>query len=100
MKITLNIFTVTKKTSFSDVVLLLNSIETASMAFNRIKARREFIVGCLNACGFDYRCNFASKFSKVCNISSDNKIYRLPYSCSYGQWGSRHCFDVDISKFK
>lgn len=99
MDITLNLFSVTKKTSFADVILLLNSIEVASRSFYRIKARRAFIQGCLSACGFEYSSNFASRFSRVYNISSDNNIYRLPYSCSYGRWGSRYCFDVDISGF-
>ena len=99
MAFSLNLFTVTKKTSFAEVVCLLNSIEVASRSFYRIKARRSFIIDCLSACGFDYRSNFASRFSKVCNISSDNRVYRMPYSCSYGRWGSRHCFDIDISMF-
>lgn len=99
MAISLELFSVTKKTSFEQAVRLLNSIEVASRSFYRIKARRAFIQGCLLACGFEYSSNFASRFSRVCNISSDNKTYRLPYSCSWGRWGSRYCFDVDISMF-
>lgn len=100
MVVSLNLFTVTKKTSLEQVINLLNDIEVASKSFHRIKARREFIQGCLWACGFEFKSNFASRFKHICNISSDNKIFRLPYSCSYGQWGSRYCFDIDISDFK
>lgn len=99
MTVTLDLYTVTRKTSFSDAVQLLCSIETASKAFNRIKARRSFVVGCLSACGFDYKLNFASRFSNISNISADCRTFRLIYSCSFGMWNSCYCIDIDISKF-
>lgn len=100
MIVTINLFTVTKKTSFADAIHLLNSIELAARSFNRLSARRYFISGCLNACGFNFCSNFASRFSKNCNISADNKVYRLCYSCSSGRWHQKHCYDIDLSSFK
>lgn len=100
MKENLNLYEVNKKTSFADVIVMLNNIENKSRNFRFLSNRKAFIIGCLTACGFSFKENFASRFSNICNISHDNKIYRLPYSCSFGKWGSRYCFDIDISNYK
>ena len=100
MKEKLNLYEVNKKTSITDVIVMLYKIENESRCFRFLSNRKAFIVGCLTACGFSFKENFASSFSNVNHVSHDNKIYRLPYSCSFGKWDSRYCFDIDISNYK
>lgn len=91
---------ITKKTSFADAILILNSIELLSRNFRGISSRKAFVTGCLLACGFSFRENFAALFTYESKISHDNTVYRLPYSLRSGRLSYRFCFDVDISSFK
>lgn len=100
MIVTINLFPVTKKTSRTDALILLNNIYIVSNSFYRIDARKQFIVGCLNACGFEFCDNFGPVFPRVVDISADCSVFRLPYSCAIGRRHSVRCFDVDISSFK
>lgn len=100
MTFTINLFTVTGETSYTDVLILLDSIYLASCSFDRIGARKDFIVGCLNACGFDFCKNFGPAFPRVFDVSADYKVFRLPFSCSTNRCNSVLCYDVDISSFK